>query len=256
VTPGFAGNNSLPGYGLNNTNGVTTNTLSSTTYAPINAYNQNYGMPDFDNFGGPAYTGQPDVDLNSSFIGAGGGPYNFDIKEALGRMGGHVWAENEMLNLQSQFGAQAVQEWRDTFQFAVLDSYLIAKKNGINISWEPTYTGALLGERVVEAGQNGDHNFNSNFFMDKTVSGDIHHQVMRDIWVMNGRLSLRDFHRITNQAMTDLAHQLGFWDVHPGDVASDTTYDNSSPQPLAPALSQPGTAPLQTPAGTTPNAAQ
>lgn len=168
----------------------------------------------------------PDLDLTASFVGAGGGPYDFNIWMALKEMGGRQFAEDEKLTLQAQFGVEKTAMWADTFQFAVLDSYLQAKKSGVDFPINSTYMGPLLGMKVIEAGQDSDKTFYCGSFMDHTVSHGIHWQVMRDIDSMSGERSDHDFHMITNQAMVDLAHHLGWTSVKAGDVSDDYMMNN------------------------------
>jgi hypothetical protein len=184
-------------------------------------------MNGMDRFGGTMDNSNPDLNLTASFIGAGGGAYNFNIWTALREMGGRQFAEDEKLSLQAQFGVDKVAKWQDDFQFAVLDSYLLAKKNGIDLPATSMYWGPLLGQKVVDSGQDGNKNFYLGVMLDRTVSHGIHWQVLRDIDSMSGERSDYDFHRITNQAMVDLAHQLRLMDVKTGDVTDNDAMNNN-----------------------------
>jgi hypothetical protein len=200
-TPGM-GSNSLPGNNYNSTTSSTYNTPTAPMYQD--------SMNGMDRFGGTMDNSNPDLNLTASFIGAGGGAYNFNIWTALREMGGRQFAE-----------------WQDDFQFAVLDSYLLAKKNGIDLPATSMYWGPLLGQKVVDSGQDGNKNFYLGVMLYRTVSHGIHWQVLRDIDSMSGERSDYDFHRITNQAMVDLAHQLRLMDVKTGDVTDNDAMNNN-----------------------------
>ncbi|AIE83774.1 hypothetical protein OP10G_0406 [Fimbriimonas ginsengisoli Gsoil 348] len=94
------------------------------------------------------------------------------------------------------------------FDFAVDDALKIATKAKVKLPAGPL-KGAALGAALVGAGLDKDGTFYTEFMLDKALSHQIHMQVMDDIDAKFSEPIDADYHRITNQAMVDLAHALG-----------------------------------------------
>ena len=65
----------------------------------------------------------------------------------------------------------------------------------------------------MTAGLDKKNVFNVEFLLDKAVTHDIHETVMDDINKKYGGEADADYHRITNQAMYDVAQALGVKNV-------------------------------------------
>jgi len=170
------------------------------------------GAMDMSRYGGPAYTGDPALTVTASLVQAGGGPSNFSIGTALTSMVGSDVVTAEVKKLNHQYGGKRVTKWMAVFNYAVSDALTIATKAGVTLP-EGNLTGKDLATTLVKAGLDTDGTFYTEYLLDKAVSHKIHDQVMDDIDAKFGGKTDTDYHRITNQAMYDLAHALGANDV-------------------------------------------
>ena len=73
----------------------------------------------------------------------------------------------------------------------------------------PTLAGHALAATLVKAGLDSHGTFYTEYLLDKAVTHGIHVAVMNDIDTKYGPSADTNYHRITNQAMVDLAHALG-----------------------------------------------
>ncbi len=159
-------------------------------------------------YGGPSYGGKPALAVTASLVQAGGGPENFSIAQALTAMVGKDLVGAEVAKLTKQYGADRVKSWLAVFDFAVKDGLSIATKAGVTLP-APSLSGKQLAATLVMAGLDKHKTFYTEYLLDKAVSNNIHHQVMANIDAKFGEKADEDYHRITNQAMYDLAHALG-----------------------------------------------
>jgi len=90
----------------------------------------------------------------------------------------------------------------------VPDSLDKATKAGVTLP-APDLSGKQLAATLVSAGLDSHGVFYTEFLLDKAVTHDIHMAVMDDIDAKYGAPADTNYHRITNQAMVDLAHALG-----------------------------------------------
>jgi len=165
-------------------------------------------MPMVARYGGPSYGGAPALAVTASLVAAGGGAENYSTARALTAMVGKDLVTAEMAKLTKQYGAAKVQTWLTVFDFAVKDALKIATKAGVKLP-KPTLQGKELAAALVTAGADKDRTFYVEFLLDKVVSNKIHHQVMADIDAQFSPADDGEYHRITNQAMYDLAQALG-----------------------------------------------
>ena len=84
----------------------------------------------------------------------------------------------------------------------------IATAAGVTLPAGPL-SGHKLASTLVGAGADKDGTFYTEFLLDKAVTHKIHMQVMEDIDSKFGEAADRNYHRLTNQAMVDVAHALG-----------------------------------------------
>lgn len=163
-------------------------------------------------FGGPAYLGQPNLELTAALVKAGGGPENFSTSQALTSMLGQSTVKKEVAKLNKQYGQEAVQNWLNGTNAVVEDALKIASKKGITLPEAPSdLTGHKLAKALVKAGTGPDGTFWAGHLYDKLVSHDIHNAVMGKVNT-NPKLGVdfdRNVHKITNQAFYDAAHALG-----------------------------------------------
>jgi hypothetical protein len=163
-------------------------------------------------YGGPSYTGAPALTVTASLIRAGGGPAKFSAGKALNAIAGPKLAKAELAKLTKQYGAKRIGTWVAIFDFAVKDAVKRATAAKVKLP-KGNLKGAALGAALVGAGLDKNGTFYVEFMLDKALSHTIHMQVMDDIDAKFGEPADADFHRITNQAMVDLAHALGKKDV-------------------------------------------
>lgn len=193
-----------------------TNALAQTTeaVAPQKAGGQKGGggghamMAAQSRYGGPAYTGKPALNVTASLVAAGGGGKSFSAAKALTAMVGKDLVNKEVAKLTKQYGAERVKNWLAVFDFAVADALKIATNAKVKLP-AANLKGKQLAAALVTAGLDKDNTFYVEFMLDKALSHGIHEQVMNDIDAKFGAEVDADYHRITNQAMYDLAQALG-----------------------------------------------
>jgi hypothetical protein len=159
-------------------------------------------------YGGPVYTGAPALAVTASLVKAGGGPVHFSTATALTSMVGPALVKAEVGKLTHQYGKASVGSWLTVFNFAVADSLKIATAAGVKLP-AATLSGHKLAATLVGAGTDKTGSFYTGFLLDKAVTHKIHMQVMEDIDAKYGEPADKNYHRVTNQAMVDVAHALG-----------------------------------------------
>ncbi|MBV9848067.1 MAG: hypothetical protein JO250_00115 [Armatimonadetes bacterium] len=159
-------------------------------------------------YGGPVYDGPPALTVTASLVKAGGGPENFSIATALTSMVGPNLVGAEVKKLTRQYGKARVGSWITVFNFAVSDALQKATAAGVTLP-EGNLSGKALAATLVKAGLDKKGTFYTEYLLDKAVTHKIHMAVMDDIDAKYGVQKDEDYHRITNQAMADLAHALG-----------------------------------------------
>lgn len=162
-------------------------------------------------YGGPTYLQAPNLQATAALVKAGGGAQDFSIETALKSMVGDKLVDAEVAKLTKQYGAKAVTEWVNGFDFAVDDAVKVATKDGVILPAAPTdLSGAKLAAALVQAGVDPKTNvYWSGLMYDKALSHGIHDKVMDDIDAKYGATQDLVVHKITNQAMYDLAQALG-----------------------------------------------
>jgi hypothetical protein len=166
-------------------------------------------------FGGPVYNGPPALDVTAALVKAGGGAANYSTAAALVSMVGKPTVDAEVAKLSKQYGADAVNLWLKTFDFAVDDSLKIATAAGIKLPAPAPLEGKALAEGLVKAGTDSQGYFQIELLLDKAVSHKIHVQVMNDIDAdpSLGKKADLQYHQISNQAFYDVAQALGMTSV-------------------------------------------
>lgn len=156
---------------------------------------------------GPNYTGAPDLNATASLIAAGGGAKTFSIKTALVAMVGDKLTNAEVAKLSTQYGPKLVADWVNAFDFVVQDAAGKAIAAGVKLP-DPTLKGPALAAQLVKLGS-GDGVFWTGTMLDHLVTHPIHVATMDTLDAKNGELYDGNYHRITDQAMYDLAQALG-----------------------------------------------
>ena len=166
------------------------------------------GDMDKSRYGGPVYSGAPALAVTASLVKAGGGPANYSTAKALTSMVGPKLVTAEVGKLTKQYGKASVGSWLTVFDFAVKDALKIATAAGVKLPAGPL-AGKKLAVTLVGAGTDKTGTFYTEFLLDKAVTHKIHMQVMEDIDSKFGEPADQNYHRLTNQAMVDVAHALG-----------------------------------------------
>lgn len=162
-----------------------------------------------DRYGGPAYNGAPNLAATAAFVQAGGGAAHFNIQTALDSMAGSSLVNAEVAKLQKQYGSAAVTQWVKTWNYAVPDAVRTAVRAGVHVPPPAPLHGKALAVALVKAGLTSDGVYWVGYMLDHTISHTIHDKTMDDIDAKFGPKADADYHRITNQAMYDLAQALG-----------------------------------------------
>lgn len=166
-----------------------------------------------DRFGGPAYTSAPNLAATAAFVQAGGGAGHFRFQTALGSMAGDKTIDKEVGKLENQYGKVAVMQWLKTWDFAVSYALHDAMKSGVSIPPPANLHGKALAAALVRAGMTNDGTFWTGYMLDHTISHNIHDATMDAIDAKYSPTADTMYHKITNQAMYDLAQALGMKNV-------------------------------------------
>lgn len=164
-------------------------------------------------FGGPVYTGTPDLAATAALVQAGGGAANFSFSKALVAMLGEKTVNAEVAKLTKQYGKQDVDTFVNGMTFAVNDALKRATEQGIKLPAPADLSGTKLAAALVTTGTAPDGTFWSGYLFDKTISHALHNQVMADIDAKDSHAADETTHKLLNQAMYDVAQALGQKDV-------------------------------------------
>ena len=160
---------------------------------------------------GPNYTGAPDLAATSSLLAAGGGAENFSIQKALVAIVGQKATDAEVTKLTGQYGAKVVTDWVNAFDVVVRDAAKRAVAAGVKLP-APSLQGTALATQLVKDGS-GDGVFWTGTMLDHLVTHGIHVATMDYVDEKYGVLMDGNYHRVTDQAMYDLAQALGVTSV-------------------------------------------
>lgn len=164
-------------------------------------------MPGMDRFGGPTYTKSTDLPTTIAFVNAGGGPGKFSTSTALTALVGADVTNKEVAKLTTQYGKPAVDSFITVFSYAVNDATKIATADGIAFP-SPALSGDKLAGQIVQDGT-ANGTFQTGYLLDHLLTHKIHDQVMGDIDAKYGAAADANYHKISNQAMYDIAQALG-----------------------------------------------
>ncbi|HEX7340029.1 MAG TPA: hypothetical protein VF271_08880 [Rhodanobacteraceae bacterium] len=164
-------------------------------------------------FGGPVYHGQPALAATHALVDAGGGAAHFKFSTALVSMLGQKTVNAEVTKLSKQYGKQETQAFIKDMTIYVHDALKRATEKGIKLPPAADLHGVALAKALVNAGTTPDGTFWSGYFFDRTISHQLHNQVMADIDARYGHAVDGRTHKILNQAMFDVAQALGMKNV-------------------------------------------
>ncbi|HTW85647.1 MAG TPA: hypothetical protein VMD91_16375 [Candidatus Sulfotelmatobacter sp.] len=158
-------------------------------------------------YGGDAYYGAPDLEATAAFVKAGGGPNAFDVRVALRAIAGDKLYDAEVAKLSKQYGSDAVVTWVTVWNFLIPEALQRATAAGVALP-PTTLSGTALAARLVHDGDN-DGTFWTGYMLDRLVTHGIHDADMDAIEAKYGKQTDELYHKMTNQAMFDLAGALG-----------------------------------------------
>jgi hypothetical protein len=165
-------------------------------------------------FGGPVYSGDPELAATAALHAAGGGAQDFSFQAALVSMLGQDTVDSEVAKLTTQYGADQVKSFVSGMDFAVDDAIKIVTAAGVTLPAAPAdLTGTALAKGLVQAGTAPDGTFWAGYLLDHALSHQVHDQVMDDINKAVGVQADETTHKILNQAMFDVAQAFGMTDV-------------------------------------------
>ncbi|MGH7709336.1 MAG: hypothetical protein ACREM8_05485 [Vulcanimicrobiaceae bacterium] len=163
-----------------------------------------------DRYGGNSYTGSPNLDVTAALAKAGGGATTFSIDKALNAMVGEKLVDGELAKLTKQYGKKSVTSWVTVFNYAVDDAAKTATAAGVRFPAPPAdLKGKELAGKIVALGSTKNNTFWTGDMLDHLVTHKIHDSTMNDIDAKYGAAADANYHKITNQAMYDLAQALG-----------------------------------------------
>lgn len=159
-------------------------------------------------FGGPAYMGDPALDVTAALVKAGGGAEHFSFATALVSMLGEDTVNAEVKKLTEQYGKDEVDTFITGMDYAVASALKNATKLGISLPNPAPLQGAELAKTLAKAGVAPDDKWWSGYLFDVALSNKIHNLVMVDINANVGYEADKVTHKILNQAMYDVAQAL------------------------------------------------
>lgn len=161
-------------------------------------------------YGGPVYHGQPALKVTAALVKAGGGAANFSFPKALVAMLGEKTVNAEAAKLTKQYGKKQVDMWLNGMTYAVKEGLRQATAAGVKLPAAPAdLTGTKLAATLVKAGLSSNDTFWAGLMFDHALSHKLHDAVMANINQTKGGFHDMVVHKITNQAMYDVAHALG-----------------------------------------------
>lgn len=165
-------------------------------------------------YGGQAYLGKPALAATSALLKAGGGESHFSFAQALTSMLGEKTVKAEVAKLTKQYGEKDVNDWIAGCDVAVGLALKHMTAAGFNLPEPPANLhGVALAKALVKAGTTSDDTFWAGRLYDVAFSHKVHDQVMTDINAKQGGAYDGNVHRITNQAMYDVAQALGMKNI-------------------------------------------
>ncbi|TAM10179.1 MAG: hypothetical protein EPN72_06625 [Nevskiaceae bacterium] len=163
--------------------------------------------------GGPIYFGEPALPTVAAVIQAGGGPANFSFTNALIATLGMPAVQAEMNKLSKTYGEDKVNTSMRMMTFAVQDAIKRAAESQVKLPEAADEKGQKLVTDLVKLGVAPDNTFWVDYLFDRLVTHDLHQQVELDMNAEFGSVPVEETYRIMNQAMYDMAQQLGMKDV-------------------------------------------
>jgi hypothetical protein len=165
-------------------------------------------------YGGQAYLGKPALAATSALLKAGGGEANFSFAKSLNSMLGEKTVKAEVAKLTKQYGEKDVNDWINGADVAVGLALKHMSAAGFKLPPAPAdLHGVALAKALVKAGTAPDGTFWAGRLYDVAFSHKVHNEVMDDINARQGSAYDGNVHRMTNQAMYDVAQALGMKDV-------------------------------------------
>jgi hypothetical protein len=197
--------------GSSSSTSSTTTTASTAPEAAASSAMASPGMAGMSKsrYGGPVYTGAPNLPATVALVVAGGGPGHFSTAKALTAMVGPVMTAAEVAKLTKQYGPARATQFITTFDFAVNDAVAQALKAGVKLPPPAPLKGKDLAVALVKSGLAPDGTFYTEYMLDHATGHTIHVAVMNDIDAKISGAADADYHRIANQAFYDLAQALG-----------------------------------------------
>jgi hypothetical protein len=166
-----------------------------------------HGMPSGGD--GSVFSGTPDLAATISLVKLGGGAATFSIAKALTAMVGPTLVTDEVTKLTKQYGKPAVDNWITVFDYSVQTAAATATNAGVKFP-DANLGGKELAARLVMLGVPGnDGAFYHGTLLDHLVTHPIHETTMAAIDAKFSPALDANYHRITDQAMYDLAQALG-----------------------------------------------
>lgn len=160
-------------------------------------------------YGGPVYFGKPSLGVTAAVVKAGGGAKDFSFPEAMQSTLGKVAVQAEINNLAAIYGKKAVNTSMTIMTYAVKDALKRAKQAGVKMPKPPDLSGQALVKKLAELGVTKDGTFWAGYMFDRTITHDLHQQVALDMNAHFGSKAVGTAYKVMNQAMYDIAQQLG-----------------------------------------------
>lgn len=160
-------------------------------------------------YGGPVYFGKPALGVTGAVVKAGGGAKNFSFPQAMQATLGKVAVQAETNKLAKTYGKQQVNTSMEIMTYAVKDALKRATEAGVKMPDPADLSGQALVKKLVELGTTQDGTFWAGYMFDHTITHDLHQQVALDMNAQFGSKAVSTAYKVMNQAMYDIAQQLG-----------------------------------------------
>lgn len=189
--------------------GITFGGIVMAEEAPVTTSKVQVEQSEMNWFGGPVYSGTPELGITAALVEAGGGADNFSFATALVSMLGEETVNAEVAKLTEQYGEKNVNDFINGMTFAVKNGLKHATEAGVKLpEASAELKGTELAKALVTAGTAPDHVWWSGYVFDRLLTHDIHVKVMVDTDIKYSHEADRNTHNILNQAMYDVAQAL------------------------------------------------
>ncbi|HYZ17683.1 MAG TPA: hypothetical protein VE591_14825 [Candidatus Acidoferrum sp.] len=157
-----------------------------------------------------SYRGDPDLDLTSALIVAGGGAGHFDAAKLFRVLAGPN-SNAERARLDHMYGKAKVDAFLQTFSFAMIDLVQLFRDNHITLPNRPRIdpsNGRAMAIAIYRDGIMANGKYDCGYMMEHLMTHPIHIVLMHEIDNQRGHGPKHNanFHAMLTQVVMDLKH--------------------------------------------------